>query len=526
MLYSPAMQTSETRFASIASYVAIGSLALFLSWILVVTGQVLYLVLWAIALAAGVTIRVAPQPAGFDVAARVRRFTGAVAHVIDRIPLAHIFWAAIVLRLGVSVLWNVEPRSDFQKFFDQAVAIASGDLSVLAVSKSPLTVLWYGGLFRIFGTSAVVVHTTNAFLGGAQVLLAYRIAREAFKSPTSGRAAAIIVAIMPSLVLFTALPSSEMPFATVLLGTLLVCVNFCVRGKPPTVTIVLEGVILGVLLGLLHLARNVGLLLLVVDVVVILVFARTVLKRRLLFAGACAASLLILLTPMMISNYDRYGVFSPNSHMRWYMNLLSGTNIQSGGQHSSIDWDYVSRTYTFDPRAYPDAVRYAKSTALARITEDPGAFMRFAFTTKFDIMWGSDDYTIGWLTSPSGDPATTFRLGREGRRTNDAGQDEGRRSAFAWVAHPAFSNHAYFVLILLALFTLLGGRGRIRAHEVLVVLIAGTSLLFVALHLLIEVQPRYHHFLPFLLAILVASAFASGTPPESDRSPAPASSRS
>jgi hypothetical protein len=507
------MSSSRTELArSLVVYASVIFLALFLSWILVVAGKSTYIVVLALAVTARGVMFVLSRRTGRNASERFQELAAGVARLLTLIHIVHIFWIAVVLRLGLAMFYNVEPISDFKKFFDHASAMSGGDLSVLNDSKSPLTVLWYGSLFRAFGASMVVVHCTNALLGGLQALLVFRITHDAFASRAAGHAAALVVAVLPSLVLFSAHPSSEMPSAAVLLASLLVLTRVCARREAPAVAVVAGGLLLGILLGLVHLGRNVGVMLLVVDVLVILVFAGVTWRKRLVLVGVCIVAMFAVLLPQIVRNYERYGVVSPNSHMRWYMNLLSGTNAQTGGRHSALDWSYVQSVYSFQPRTYPDAVNYAMTTARQRISSDPAAFARLAFRVKFERMWCIDDYGYEWLAGRTA--ARTQRdddLGREagrGRRSpaQKARAEPNSSQHLQWMVQPWFSNHAYYTLVLLALLSLLRGRGRTRTHDSLIVVIAGTTMIFFALHLLIEVQPRYHHFLPFLLAMLAGSS--------------------
>jgi hypothetical protein len=208
------MSSSRTELArSLVVYASVIFLALFLSWILVVAGKSTYIVVPALAVTARGVMFVLSRRTGRNASERFQELAAGVARLLTRIHIVHIFWIAVVLRLGLAMFYNVEPISDFKKFFDHASAMSGGDLSVLNDSKSPLTVLWYGSLFRVLGASMVVVHCTNALLGGLQALLVYRITYAAFASRAPGHAAALVVAVLPSLVLFSAHPSSEMPSA-------------------------------------------------------------------------------------------------------------------------------------------------------------------------------------------------------------------------------------------------------------------------------------------------------------------------
>lgn len=133
---------------------------------------------------------------------------------------------ALVLRAAWALAVPVRPVSDSAAYDAFARSLAEGrgygwSAGDPSAYWPPGTSALYGGLYAVFGTSSVPIVLFNLLLGGAIVLMSALAARRWF-GDAAGLAAGAATAVWPSLVAFTTVLASELPFiALLLLGVLL-----------------------------------------------------------------------------------------------------------------------------------------------------------------------------------------------------------------------------------------------------------------------------------------------------------------
>lgn len=411
--------------------------------------------------------------------ARVARGRDAV---LRPFTLSNIVWIAVVLRLVWAMHYDVHLWSDFQHFRELAVRFAGGDASALLTGKSTVTVLLYGTFFKLLGASKLTVFAVNAALGAVQAALAYAIAMRLSGAWQAARLAGLGIAVFPSLVMFSNLPSSDLVFVTLLL----VVVWQLVRGAPALPqrgrgAVIAFALLVGAETALLHLTRANGIVLGGWIALVALAWARPGVSRALWFAGGFAVAFSVCVTPTLVYNYRTYGYFSVESSRWGALNLLCGTNVEAGGQYNDADANYLKNQYGFEGRKWKRARHEAIDNARRRVMNDVPGFLAFALTTKFDTMWTDDTFGAG-----------SRILGHIGGLE------------VSWVG---LSQWFYSVMIVAACLAILTNR-RCRAVRMFVVMAGGVLAATFLLHVVIEVQPRYHLPLDILLPLLVAPLVA------------------
>ena len=187
--------------------------------------------------------------------------SGRAAH--DGVFGPALFVAALVPRLYVALAWAAEPVWDGHYYDFGARRIAAGlgysdDLTTLGrvvwhpwchypVGYSAFLALFY----RVFGATTTVAAVVNACVGAALAVVTWMLARHALGTWRS-RAAGVLVALHPGLVLYSALVMSE-PLSALLT---LVAFLLAVRDARP-----MRGVVIGALaLGVAALVRPQALL--------------------------------------------------------------------------------------------------------------------------------------------------------------------------------------------------------------------------------------------------------------------------
>lgn len=469
-----------------------------LAWILVRSHLAAVLLLPALVAAFALAARYAPASRAALVASFAARARTAADLVLRPFLPAVTAAIAFALRLGWALHFHVAPTSDYREFHDFAVRLAGGDFYALGQSKSPVTVLVYGAFYRVFGDAPLVTYLIGAALGALQVWLVYAIARRLFASKAPARFAALVLALFPGVITYYGLPDSEVIFFTLLPVMILQVLALArERGGRPRNAAITTAALLGLETAALHLTRNTGVVIGAWVVMAALAWMPKAVsaRARLELAAVFVAATAVCLTPQVVYNYTQYGAFSIQSSRYGALNLLSGTNMDSGGRHNRHDAAMARPSHRGGQQDWREVSQRMRETAIARITRDPAGFLWFALTEKFDTMWCDDGY--GALLS--------LRVpGRDDHAVRDA--------AARWSAR---SNRYYAGVVVLALaglcLVLAWGRAG-RDYRLFTAIAGGILLATFALHLVIEVQPRYHFVAVFLMPLFAAALV--DTPPD------------
>jgi 4-amino-4-deoxy-L-arabinose transferase-like glycosyltransferase len=188
-----------------------------------------------------------------DPPAAARRASDPSSEPADAAFGAGLFLVALLPRLWVALAWSGEAVWDGHYYDFGAKRIAAGlgysdDRTIAGAlvwhpwCHYPVGYSAFLGLFyRVFGPGRAVASVADALTGAAIAVVTWALARYAV-SPGRARAAGLIVALHPGLVLYAALVMSE-PLAALLT---LVAFWLTVRDRDPRRGIVLGGLVLGV----------------------------------------------------------------------------------------------------------------------------------------------------------------------------------------------------------------------------------------------------------------------------------------
>ncbi|SMP55271.1 ArnT family glycosyltransferase [Anoxynatronum buryatiense] len=442
-------------------------------------------------------------------------------------------------------LVETTPLWDFARYLNYARSIVGGDPGAIAQIRGvfphltgyPLVLSW---VMQIFGTETAVARWFNFFCTLMTVLLLYELGKRAF-SPRVGRGAALLFALWPGQIYYSNVLGAEHLFTMVLMGVLLLFVMAIHHESgaglaPKAWTLALAA---GTLLSLAHVVRPVASLLFpafllylclkpfdgelqgrgirgiqhlengrpdtfeshlasddVLDDVQEEAAAerpvnskrnpRPVWQQILLRRGAVLALLLagFLLTLTTLNAIYEPRVLVPLGKTGAGFNLYVGTNQASRGMWSADDWAIIEEyNYDFD-RIHEEAWR----RGMERIQEDYRDFWLLV-ERKFAIQWAVSDYGFYWGMLEL-DRVTAVSLWAEEYRQE----------------LQVLSQVHYLNLMWLTLAGLWLTRQRRQAtfNAFIAILFFG----FIAMHVLIEVQSRYHHSLVPLF--MLSAAYGGG----------------
>lgn len=312
-------------------------------------------------------------------------------------------------------------------------------------------------LYQMFGHLPEAGTIANVLFGTATIWLTYLLIRAAW-GESKARWAAVILALLPSQVLFVNVLCSELMFTFLFLLTAVLVV-------PPTLRRVALWRIVGagIVLGLATLTRVLSLLF---PLALIPVFVQDEGPRRSrigrwLLLGVVAVAVVI---PWCIRNYNELGRFTISTATGH--NLYIGNNPMSQMAHHDPDPAVMN---VWDPaqEAHNDRIGYG--LGFSYIAAHPVAFLKRGLL-KTTYLLGSD----------------TEALGYEITRAADSGRTD------HYVMLAVLMQGAWFVFILLAgrgvLFFMTSGRPR-NGPAVMIVL---TLLYWIAVHSIFFGSGRYH----------------------------------
>jgi hypothetical protein len=327
-----------------------------------------------------------------------------------------------------------------------------------------------GSLYRVAGVDIGLVAVLNLTAAVVTGFLAHQVAREAW-GRRAGVAALMLYALAPTSALMTSVLLTETVYGAVLMGAIWLALR---RRRLPWAWL---GA--GVVLGLSQYLRSTSFLLLPALAVIPMLTHRRLAPG--LGLGALAAlGFVVSVSPVIVHNWTAHGSLSvaTSSYGGWSMYI--GANSDSNGRWNRAD----SERFDQMPGATVwERSEVAADAALQRITEDPPRYLGL-LVRKVREMWASDYY------------GARFGLGPDTPDRYLAPAERVSQLHYAGVAAAA---------------ALGAWRGRRRPRRIMLLLALLVTSVF-AMHLVVEVQPRYHAYVLPWLVVLAASFLADHRP--------------
>lgn len=402
-------------------------------------------------------------------------FRRSLERIDARLALGGIVLVAVALRLWSMDFLDTRPIFDYLSYHKAAVAVTQANWQGLNILEGkpwgyPLLL---GLAYQLFGASVQTAQGLNIVLSIWVILALYLLTRRLI-SPVYGLLASFLFAVFPSMVFMTNVINSEILFMGLCVTALYFAVGFMQDYRVSSLAAA------GLLLGLAHQARPVGM-------IYLLLFAGFLFLQ--LFPGhvkPLLRYLLILFFSFYLAMVPFLGLksYTAGRPILWEkgtygMVLLMGTNVKYNGYWNQPDYDFVKRQqvrYHNDAQKVNDeAFRFA--VWRLRSTRH---FERI-LPTKAYYMWSADTYGFQWANNgPGGKPSL--------------------RQAKAVRYYYGLSQMIYTLTLLAIWFGMLLFRlEKDAGFRFFTTIILG----FFALHLLLEAQGRYHmHLVPWLLVML------------------------
>lgn len=379
---------------------------------------------------------------------------------VPRMPRG--FWASGVgvtsavalgvgLRAGLAYTWDAPLISDFLEYHQLGLSVSAGGPWFSEQRPMGFPLLLAAG--RAVGLGGEAVNVLLAGVGGLALWgFTHRLAGGA-----AAGAAVWLWALCPGQALMVLPIGSEIAYATVFVLALLALLLSDERPRQA----VLAAVAAGGLLGLSQYIRPTSLVLLP-PFLLYLALLPLRRARQLALATALLFSCGLVLTPAMAYNHEMAGVWSPSTSNWGGWSLLVGANQQHGGT-----WNEDDVALMAGRSSLREMNADAATAAQARIAADPVGYVKLMLR-KLDTMWDSEAYAAYWALGPQ-TPAVPVLL----------------------------SQAAYVLIVGLAI----AGWFRLAPGPE-ATLLAGIFGLIAALHMVVEVQSRYHFYVvPLFIAL-------------------------
>lgn len=411
-----------------------------------------------------------------------------------------------VLRLLIIRKVPMAMESDFLYYHDLATAMLDGRFQDMNLTYLALSPNGYGypyvlsKVYAIFGSGERVALYFNMGCSLTTALFVYGIGRRC-AGRLCGLLALAFAVLWPSQILYSDFNGTEALSTCILYGAALAYVLLLrpmreedgfVRGWGGAVSYVL----VGGLLALGAAVRPVATVFLIAGMLTLLtlrvriqyaVISDVPLGARLMSKGYLRA-LLMLVGYMAISGMvnahisQAIGIDIGNNTVTMGYSLATGVNLTSRGGYSEEVSRLLNETYE-QTGSVEAAGEACMDAAMASIRTHPAETFNL-FVDKFEAMWANDDY---------GASSNIHSLDVQGKLTPE-------RDDF-FIFWRKFGNVYYFAMLALSGLCLVDlWRARANALQVFVLFFVGA----VALHLLIEVQNRYHYYILQTFALLAA----------------------
>jgi 4-amino-4-deoxy-L-arabinose transferase-like glycosyltransferase len=256
----------------------------------------------------------------------------------DEVTLSQLTWvlaAALVLRIGWALLVPVIPVSDSAAYDTFARNLVEHGVYGWTPHEPfafwpPGTSFLYAAVYKLFGYAHTNIVLLNLLCSIGVIVSSARVAARFFGAQVAVWTAAVL-AVWPTLVLFTTVLASELPFLLFTMAAL-------DAWTAPRGSVLARGLIAGVLLGAAALVRPLALALPVVYGVATLLSApqpRQALRSQAQMTVLALAAMACVVSPWTWRNYQLYGapvLISTNGGITLWMGNAPGTR----GDHLPI----------------------------------------------------------------------------------------------------------------------------------------------------------------------------------------------
>ena len=424
--------------------------------------------------------------------------------LIEIMLILTILTMGLLLRISYIRSYPVGMESDYKFYYDVANMIK--DHTLLEKSNNEYIALFphtFGYsyvlslVFRLFGSAPEVCLYFNAVLSVLTALFCCGIGR-CLAGRVAGISALFITCFWPSQIIFSNINGSEAAFCFFLYGAALL-ITIVLKSCSATSRIglvLLLHLLTGILLAIAAAIRPMSLAFLLALLLCFLFFNRKLTYRKsitelsvstIFLSKGILRAVFIVLGYILCSQFITAGISVAiqkevaDSGATGY-SLMVGLNPSSDGGHSQETMDFLFDTYK-ETGSANETNRICMDQARKEAQQDPLAILEL-MAKKFYLIWSNDDYAT---------TTNIVTMNNQGLLTQE------RERALYRLAD--WNNVFYLFIVFLSI----AGAGFLFARDnnaqVFAVFFVGA----VVMHLLVEMQNRYHYYLLQNFAILAGA---------------------
>lgn len=300
------------------------------------------------------------------------------------LSITHICILAVVLRVLWALLVPVIPMSDSAAY--DSFALNIWQHGVYGWTPERPTAFWpvgtsaiYGLLYMLFGQNYLPIIILNIGCTLAIIVLTRALCDRFFSHSSIGLISALLIALWPTLIFYTTVLASELPYMAVLMGALYLLTK-------PSPTIIKLGVLSGVLFAIAYYIRPVAIVTLFIAVFYLCIKGtpiRVWLPRSLL----SLITLALLVSPWTYRNYQLYDAFVPMS-TNGGVTLWMGNHPGTDGSYAPVPERFTNvDEYTRNQVLKQEAFDYIKAEPITFITRTLKKFFQFHLRETIGVSW-------------------------------------------------------------------------------------------------------------------------------------------
>ncbi|MGB8450893.1 MAG: hypothetical protein WCD89_01035 [Anaerocolumna sp.] len=409
----------------------------------------------------------------------------------------------IVLRIQYINTYSVNMESDYKFYYDVAKMIMNHTLLTQAnneyICLFPNTFGYsyvLSWVMRIFGTAPIVCLYFNVVISALTSVFCYRIGKNLTGS-IGGIAAFLISWFWPSQIIFSNINGSEATFTCILFGAVLLTVYVMKEygdRTTGTVTPVFLHFLLGILLSAASAIRPMSIIYFIALVLCLLTVNKKLVYKNInelplgkIFVSKGWLRAIVVIAGYLICTQVINGGISnaiqkdaAGSGAMGY-SLMVGVNIASDGGYSEDLMNILNNSYE-ETGSATEAHKICLGIARQSVLSNPLGTLEL-FAKKFFLIWSNDDYAT-----------TTSIVTMNNQNILTPARENFMYGIVTW-------NNAYYLFVVF--LSLLGVVYLFRQDNnglILPVFFVGASIL----HILVEMQNRYHYYLLGNFALLAA----------------------
>ena len=317
-----------------------------------------------------------------------------------------IFFCALLIRILINVLILDISRpfeGDESIYFERTVDFINGDW-VGSSQRPPLLGTILVPFFLLFGNTLEIGRFVNILISSASCPAIYALGRTLLKSENTSKLGAIIWTLYPPSIWYAGALLTES------LSALLIILVLTMLLKTVRSTSLKDGVILGILVGLLALNRS--LYLMVFIPVLLFLFARirprivtnlkplSLTKRNLGVTLIVLVTYIVVVSPWVVHNYIALGKFIPHStqggQVLMYSNeKIKNDRIQEGSYIKNLETFHKTLGNSTSDEFQADSIK--RNIAMRSIKNDWN-YLPKPIVNRFKNFWSSrpDPYDNSW----------------------------------------------------------------------------------------------------------------------------------